>query len=155
MSGANDILNAFYNFLNGMTSGSPPVLISAYNYAPLDPSAAQCPFFVNFPRGGPTTFHAVPGRHMVTNNIKVTLCVARKEAGQSAQAVYEYALTFRDDVFAIFATHIRLNNTLPSIVDVYITAWDFLPDFPLGSTVYVALQFNVRVTEALVIPVAP
>jgi hypothetical protein len=156
VSQLNDILERIASIQNTISSGSGASTVTCigYPYIPADPSSAQCPFFVNEIAGGPTDFLATAGRQKVHDNIRMILCLAREESDSTFTQVIEKAAEWRDYVFNTFAAKIRLGNDLSYVQWAVVDKWDYVR-YPMGTTIFIALMFNLHVLEAYITTIAP
>lgn len=126
----------------------------AYAFAPADPASANCPFWYNELRGGPSTYSASQ-RYLIETNIRMLLCVSRYEADASLEINNRRAAQWRDVVYVMFAAHLRLSSPatphfsdLDFVVDSAIAGWDRVRE-TIGSTEFNCLVFNLKVREGL------
>jgi hypothetical protein len=143
-----------------LTGGYPSSAIAkAEPYPPSDVSSAVCPFFINEIDGTGTSFLATGGLQFVDTDIRMHLCLSRREANMNLRDSINVALTWRDVVFEAFAKHLRLSDTpsgvqdLTFIIDASITNWS-LEEYQYGTTSFVGLMFNLKVREAFPLTIA-
>lgn len=135
-------------------------IATVYPYTPADPASAQCPFIVvEVSPSNPTEFHATGGRQYVESKYKLAVCNSRWEADSTLAINVQAAWGWRDLVFAMFAQHLRLSPLatpnqpdLDWVVDAVIKRWG-AERYPLGSTDFAALTFDVIVKESLVLSI--
>ncbi len=151
MSQINEILERLKIIQETMSLGG--VTCKAYAYVPADPSSAACPFWINEPHGGSVKIMAITGRQEVVTNIRMYLCIARQEGDATLQAALKSVASWRDVAIATLAGKLRLGNDLSYILVAPITAWDIVT-YAIGTTKYLALFFNLQVTEAYPITLA-
>lgn len=134
--------------------GGTQFVTSAFAYQPSKVNTALCPFFVNEMHGGPTNFLATGGLQWVQDDIKMYLCVQRKEAGTDLSMMVEEAERWRDAIFVAFAQKIRLGNDLDFILDAVISEYDVI-DYDYGDVVYMSVYCKLTVREAFILTIAP
>ena len=133
------------------TAGFPTTVQAAYPYMQWDGNSLNCPFFVNNMTGGATDFLATGALQRVDEVVHMFLCLFPSEQGDNLEGNIEYALAWRDVVFAKFATALRLGG-IPSVLEAHIVAWDQL-NVEYGSGEFVALRFDLAVRETFPLPV--
>jgi hypothetical protein len=93
-----------------------PIILASNPYQPSDANSINCPFWINELVLGlnPSDLPIADGLQYINTNIRMVLCVARKEAATDLQFVANETLLWRDAVFAMFALHIKLSA--PSVL---------------------------------------
>ena len=133
------------------TAGFPVTVQAAYPYMQWDGSALNCPFFANDITGGPTDFLASGALQQVDSTVEMFLCLLPWEQGGTLEGNLEYALRWRDVVFAAFARELRLGG-LPNVLEAHIVEWN-KERLEYGSGEFVALRFNLAVRETFTLAV--
>lgn len=149
----NDILERVAEIEVGIVGPNGQPVRIAEPYLPSDVSRYELPFFINEVEGGPVKFIATMGRQEVQTVLHMHLCLFNRASGNLKEQM-KAALQWRDYVLAAFAQHLRLGNDLANILVTPITAWDFV-DYEYGSTTWLALRFDLSITEMFILTVAP
>ena len=153
VSNINDICEAVATLQRTVSLGIaatpqfPTTIQAAFPYMQWDGNALNCPFFVNDVTGGATDFAATGVLQQVESTVHMYLCLMPWEAGSTMEGNLEYALRWRDVVFAAFAAALRLGGGLPGVLEAHITSWDKVK-LEYGSGDFVALRFDLTVMEA-------
>lgn len=95
-----------------------PLILQAEPFQPSNVTSIIAPFFVNelALNGGPARLPISAGMQYITTMIEMMLAVQRKEAGIDLKYNIQNTLQWRDAVFAMFATHVKLSYPLINIL---------------------------------------
>lgn len=136
-------------------------LRKAYPYMPADLPSAQLPFTVNqvMPSSVP---YLTPGLYWVTDEIDMTLCLARWQGDTAFDRALAHADRWRDLMLTTFAAHVRLSPPdapgVPDfdfVVDAIISTYTGSPaKIALGSSEFLGFNFRLTVREYLFTPVS-